>query len=134
MTLRLVVLLLAALGVGMFVFGVIAYRDEPPRWMLRFKHPGRFILLGPALVVAAIVLNSFRFSMEEELKTDTGQEASCSTVGPLVIQGEERQVYACTSSQTDGSHIGCYAMIDGRATEVTLQAQRPGAFPEKPDC
>ena len=128
------VFLLAAAGIGLLAVGIVALRDEPPRWMLRIRHPGRLLALGLVSVVAALIVNSLRYSIEEELRDDTGQEVSCREIGPLEIQGEERQVYACVASQSGGGHIGCYARDGDGVVEVTVQAQRPGAFAERPDC
>src|SRR5215211_7437978 len=130
----LTVVVLAVLGVALVVLGIIAMRDEPPRWLLRIRRPGRMLVLGLVVIVGALILNAVRYSIEEEITDDTGQEVSCEKVGPLEIDGKERQVYSCIANESGGAHIGCYARDGDGAREVTLQAQRPGAFPEKPDC
>ena|SRR5688572_6960320 len=129
-----VVIVLAVLGAGLVVFGIVALRDEPPRWMLSVKRPGWVLALGLVSVAAALIVNHYRYSIEKELREDTGQEVSCEEVGELEIEGEERQVYSCVASESGGANIGCYARVGDRVLEVTVQAQRPGAFAEKPDC
>jgi hypothetical protein len=130
-----VVILLVVLGLALVVFGIVALRDEPPRWMLRVKHPGRVLSLGLVVLVAAFILNAVRSDFSEGVTDYVGSPVSCEKVGVLDIEGENREIYACVETQSGHGHIGCYAKVGGEIVEVTRQAEAPGAFGgKKPDC
>ena len=130
----LAVVALVVLGLGMVGFGIVALRDEPPRWMLRFKHPGRILVLGLVTLVAAIILNTLRYDIAEDVADYVGHPVSCEKVGGLEIDGERREVYACIAPENHDRHIGCYARVGDTVVDVSTQAQRPGAFAKTPDC
>ena len=130
----LAVIVLVALGLGMVGFGIIALRDEPPRWMLRFKHPGRILVLGLVTLVAGIILNTLRYDIAEDVADYLGHPVSCEKVGELEIEGEGRKVYACIAPQNHDAHVGCFARLGDGVRDVSTQAKAPGAFAKTPDC
>jgi hypothetical protein len=131
-----VVVALVVLGLSMVVFGIVALRDEPPQWMLRFTHPGRILSLGLVVLVSALILNAFRSDFAEEVGEHLGgQEVECEKIGLLEIEGEQRQVYACVATQSGEGRIGCYAQVGDDVVDVTGRAETPGAFAGRtPDC
>ena len=83
----LLVVALFVLGVALTVTGIWALRDEPPRWMLRIKHPGRVLSLGLVVVVAALIVNSLRYSFSEDVSDHVGSPVSCDKVGRATDRG-----------------------------------------------
>jgi hypothetical protein len=130
----LLVVTLITLGLAMVAFGVVALRDEPPRWMLRVTHPGRVLSLGLVVLVAGFIVNAFRYDFSEDVSDHVGSPVSCEKVGVLEIEGENRDVYACVETQTGHGHIGCYAKVGGGVVEVTRQVETSRAFDGKADC
>jgi hypothetical protein len=129
------VVALFALGLALAVIGIWALRDEPPRWMLRIKHPGRVLSLGLVVLVAALIVNALRYDFSEDVSDHVGSPVSCEKVGVMNIEGESRTVYACVETQTGHGHIGCYARVGDDVVEVTNQVETSGAFKgKKPDC
>ena len=129
----LAVIALAVLGLGLVAFGIVALRDEPPRWMLRFKHPGRILVLGLVTLVAAIILNTIRYDIAEDVADYVGHPVSCEKVGELEIEGESREVYACIAPENHNATSA--ASRAGRGVrDVSTQAKAPGAFAKTPDC
>ena len=130
----LVVIVLAVLGLAMVAFGIVALRDEPPRWMLRIKRPGRVLSLGLVVLLAAVIVNYFRYSIDEEVADFVGHPVSCEEVGELQIEGERRQVYACVAPQDHDRRIGCFAQMGDTVADVSSRAEAPGAFSGDPGC
>ena len=129
------VIALFVLGSALTVLGIWALRDEPPRWMLRIKRPGRVLSLGLVVLVVAIIVNSLRYSFSEDMSDYVGSPVSCEKVGVLEIEGAERKVYACVETQSGHGKIGCYAKVGDTIVEVSERAEAPGAFGgKKPDC
>jgi hypothetical protein len=130
-----IVVALALVGFALTALGIVALRDEPPRWMLRIKHPGRVLAAGLVVLVAAVVVNVVRYDINEEVADFVGHPVDCEKVGVLDIEGERRDVYACTAPQNRDTRIGCYAQVGETVVDVSSRVQAPGAFPAgKPDC
>lgn len=129
-----VVIALVVLGLAMVVFGIVALRDEPPGWMLRVKRPGRVLALGLVVLLAALIVNYFRYSIEEEVADFVGHPVSCEEVGELQVDGERRQVYACIAPQDQDRRIGCFARVGDTVADVSSRAEAPGAFARDPEC
>jgi hypothetical protein len=126
---------LVVVGLGMIAFGIVALRDEPPRWMLRFKHPGRVLALGLVTLVVAFIVNTLRYDIAEDVANYVGHPVSCEKIGELEIEGERRLVYSCIAPQNHDAHIGCFARVGDGVLDVSTQAKAPGAFAGKtPDC
>ena len=131
----LLVVALVVVGLVLAAVGVVALRDEPPRWMLRIKHPGRVLSLGLVVLVVGFIVNAIRYDFNEKVADYVGHPVSCKKVGMLEIEGERRQVYACTAPQNHDAHIGCYAKMGDTVAEVTRQVEASPAFATKnPDC
>ena len=131
----LLVLALFVVGLALTAFGIVAIRDEPPRWMLRVRRPGRVLALGITVLIAAFIANQFRYSMEEVLtETRVGKRVECEKLGSLEVEGEERDAYACTVQGGD-ERVGCFVRDGDGVLDVTGRAEAPGAFPGKNvDC
>ena len=131
----LAVVVLVVLGAAMTAFGIVALRDEPPRWTLRVRRPGRVLFLGLAALLAAFVVNSRRYDIDEEVGAYIGQHVDCQEIGRLEIEGERRQVYSCVASESEDARVGCYARVGDDVMEVTRRVETPGAFGGRtPDC
>ena len=132
----LLVILLGLVGLGLVAFGIVAMRDEPPRWMLRFKRPGRILVLGLVVLLAALIVNLYRYDINEEVADFVGHPVSCHEVGELEIEGDNRQVYACIAPQDHDRHIGCFSQIGDIVADVSSRVAVSPAFAgnKNPDC
>jgi hypothetical protein len=132
----LLVIVLGLVGLGLVAFAIVAMRDEPPRWMLRFKRPGRILVLGLVVLLAALIVNIYRYDINEEVADFVGHPVSCHEVGELEIEGDNRQVYACIAPQDHDRHIGCFAQIGDSVADVSSRVAVSPAFAGKnnPNC
>ena len=96
--------------------------------MLRFKHPGRILVLGLVTLVAAIILNTVRYDIAEEVADYVGHPVSCDKVGELEIEGENREVYACIAPQDHDRHIGCFARVGDTVADVSTSGAETRSF------
>ncbi len=131
---RLIALLIGVLGLGMVVFGVLALRDDPPRWMLRVKRPGWVLFAGLLTIVVAFLVNATVYNIEDDVEDQVGRVVTCDEVGSLEVEGESRDVYACQAKE-GGEHLGCFVRVAETAVDVSRRAEEPGALgPGTVDC
>ena len=124
---------LALLGVASAVVGIVALRDDAPRWTLKIKRPGWLIPLGLVLIVVAWVINANRYDFAEQVTEFVGQPVTCDGVGSLEVEGDVRDVYACENER--GTHLGCFVRVDDAVVDVSLRAEAEGTGEAaKPDC
>ena len=129
-----IAVLIGLLGLAMIVIGILALRDDAPRWTLRIKRPGWVLILGFVVVGVGLLVNAARYNIEDDVKEAVGQEVKCNKVGSLVIDGQSQDVYACEATG-GGSHLGCFARVDKQLVDVSREAERPGALgPGTVDC
>ena len=130
----LVVVALLVAGLALIGLGIVALRDDAPKWALRIPRPGRVLSLGIVAVIAAFLVNYYRYSIEEAVGDYVGHRVECEKIGALDVEGDRRDAYAC-SEQGSEERIGCYAREGDSVIDVTARAERPGAFPGKTiDC
>ena len=131
---RLIALLIGLLGLSMVVFGVLALRDDPPRWMLRVKRPGWVLALGLLTIVVAFLVNATVYNIEDDVEDQVGRVVTCDNVGTLEVEGESRDVYACQAEE-GGDHLGCFARVGDSVVDVSRRAEEPDALgPGTVDC
>ena len=122
-----IAVLIGLLGLAMIVVGIVALRDDAPRWTLKIRRPGWLLFLGFVVVGVALLVNAARYNIEDDVKEFVGQEVKCNKVGSLVIDGQSQDVYACEATGS-GSHLGCFARVDKQLVDVSREAERPGAL------
>ncbi len=129
-----IAVLIGLLGLAMVVFGILALRDDPPRWMLRVKRPGWVLALGLVAIAVALLVRASIYHIEEDVEDQVGRVVSCDEVGSLEVEGESRTVYACVAAE-GGEHLGCFARVAGTVIDVSRQAEMPGALGSRTvDC
>jgi hypothetical protein len=121
----LVAILLAVSGVAAIVFTIVALRDDPPRWMLKVKHPGWFAVFGVLALAAALFVNSSRRDVFDDITEYVGQPIRCESLGDLAVRGGSHEVYSCTAAD-DGMNLGCLASVDGQIVDVSMEARALG--------
>ena len=117
------------LGVAMVVVGVLALRDDPPKWLLRVKRPGWVLSLGLLTIVVAFLVRASVYHIEEDVEVQVGRVVNCDKVGTMEVEGESRDVYACRADEGD-EPLGCFAKVSDAVVDVSRQAERPGALGE----
>jgi hypothetical protein len=129
-----IAVLMGLLGLALIVVGIVALRDDAPRWTLKINRPGWLLFLGFVVVGVALLVNAARYNIEDDVKEAVGREVKCDKVGALVIDGQSRDVYACEATG-GGSHLGCFARVGEQLVDVSREAERPGALgPGTVDC
>ena len=124
---------LALLGLAAIVIGIVALRDDAPRWTLKIKRPGWLLTLGVVSLVFAWLVNASRYNIERDVTEVVGQEVDCENVGALIVEGESRDVYACIGP--GDAHLGCFVRAGDGVVDVSLRAEEEGTGEEvKPDC
>jgi hypothetical protein len=116
-----VAVLLALLGLALIGLAILAFREDSPEWAYKIKRPGRLAFVGVLALVAALIVNVARTTIEDQVGDLVGQSVSCEKVGDMLIAGEKEDVYACTSSS--GSNVGCFADVKDGVADVTRLAQ-----------
>ncbi len=130
----LVAALIGLLGLAMVVFGILALRDDPPRWMLRVKRPGWVLVLGLVAIAVAFLVRASIYHIEEDVEEQVGRDVNCDEVGSMEIEGESRTVYDCEAAE-GGDQLGCFANVSNTVVDVSLRAEMPGALgPGTVDC
>ncbi len=118
----------------MIAFGIFALREDAPEWTLKVRRPGRVLAVGVVAVIAALLVNYYRYDINEAVQDYVGHRVECEKVGELDVEGEQRDAYACVE-QGSNEKIGCYAPEGDTVIDVTVRAEKPGAFPGKTvDC
>ena len=125
-------LALAVVGLGLAALGWIALRDEPPPWALKVPRPGWVLSLGIVAVIAATVVNYYRWSMEEAVEDNVGKKVDCETVGSLDVEGERRDTDLCRIEGTD-EQVGCFVRNGDGMSDVTVRVER-GDLGEPLEC
>lgn len=121
----LVVIALVLLGLAGIVVGIVALRDDAPRWTLRIKRPGWLLVLGGVALVLALLVNTSRRSIEEDVYEYVGQQVTCEKIGALEVEGQQRDVHAC-DAKDDGANLGCFARVGDTILDVTRRFQELG--------
>ena len=130
-------LALLVLGLGLSALGFVAMRDEPPaKWMLKIRRPGRVVLGGLLVLLAAIIVNYVRYDIAEAVEDNVaGRRVECEKIGSLEVKGEERDAYKCVLQGDEGFHVGCFVRDGDGVLDVSERAEARGAFPgKKVDC
>ena len=122
----LVALVIAALGIALIGFAILALRDDAPQWTLRVKRPGWVGFLGVIALLVALIVNASRQSIADDVSDAVGREASCEKIGVLVIRAERVDVHACQAA--GGANLGCFGRVDGDLVDLTRQSQALGAL------
>ena len=131
----LAIIVLVVLGLGMVGVGILALRDDAPRWVWAVPRPGRVLVLGLVALLVALIVNASRYDIAEDVTEYVGQQVNCEKVGALEVEGENRDVYSCVAAHSGGAHLGCFVRVGDGVVDVTRRAERPGAIAGgTPDC